>query len=187
MRADPESILAKPSVEVPFGYYWQLVHIKSGEVVGDGFARGPLPSLQDRPCYAYQTTELFEKPVKGTALTTLTANISVTSLLQGSGARLARQASLIPLIERIDRVLNEDGDEPVTRWIPAAQLFEGLDTTMARMMLDVLPVGFVEFAPAQDPTSTVWNWPSTAGAPAPASTLVVRFVVAELHACLERQ
>lgn len=186
MRADPVSILAKPSADVPFGFYWQLVHIKSGEVVGDGFARGPLPSLQDRPCYAYQTTALFEKPVEGTTLTTLTANISVTSLLQGSGARLARCAALRPLIESIDQMLNKDGDEPVTRWVAADKLFEGLDMTLARMMLDVLPVGFVEFAPAQDMTSTAWNWPSVGGVPTPASKLVVRFVIAELHACLDR-
>ena len=45
-----------PAAPVPFGFYWQMLHDRSGDVVGDGFSRTVLPRLTPRAGYSYRIT-----------------------------------------------------------------------------------------------------------------------------------
>lgn len=40
----------------PFGFYWEMLHDRSGDVVGDGFSRAVLPRLTPRRGYSYRIT-----------------------------------------------------------------------------------------------------------------------------------
>lgn len=42
-----------------FGYFWEMVHRRSGTVVGEGFCRH-LPALRQQPGYDYRLTRLAE-------------------------------------------------------------------------------------------------------------------------------
>ena len=42
-----------------FGYFWEMVHRRSGAVVGEGFSRHP-PALRRQPGYDYRLTRLAE-------------------------------------------------------------------------------------------------------------------------------
>ncbi|WP_457325155.1 hypothetical protein [Roseateles sp. P5_E11] len=41
-----------------FGFYWEMLHDRSGDVVGDGFSRCTFPQLLMRPGYSYRITPL---------------------------------------------------------------------------------------------------------------------------------
>ncbi len=49
---------AGPAAQQAFGFYWEMLHERSGEVVGDGFSRATLPQLDARPGYSYRITPL---------------------------------------------------------------------------------------------------------------------------------
>lgn len=51
-RAHPRTAAAAP----PFGFYWEMLHDRSGDVVGDGFSRTILPRLTPRLGYSYRIT-----------------------------------------------------------------------------------------------------------------------------------
>lgn len=41
-----------------FGFYWEMRHDRSGDIVGDGFSRAVFPQLRPRPGYSYRITPL---------------------------------------------------------------------------------------------------------------------------------
>lgn len=44
----------------PFGFYWEMLHDRSGDVVGDGFSRAVFPRLTPRHGYSYRITCLHD-------------------------------------------------------------------------------------------------------------------------------
>jgi hypothetical protein len=44
---------------LPFGYYWEMVHDRSGDIVGDGFCRDTPPQLPPRSGYSYRVVRLY--------------------------------------------------------------------------------------------------------------------------------
>lgn len=56
---------ALPRVPAPvgaFGYYWEMTHDRSGEVVGSGFSRDERPHLREQAGYSYRWVELMARP-----------------------------------------------------------------------------------------------------------------------------
>ena len=54
----PPATLSPPAA---FGFYWEMVHDRSGDVVGDGFCRSQPPALLDHPGYSYRITPLHRR------------------------------------------------------------------------------------------------------------------------------
>ena len=56
----PARGLPRPRSRAPqvFGFYWEMLHNRSGNIVGDGFSRHVIPQLQARPGYRYRVTPL---------------------------------------------------------------------------------------------------------------------------------
>ena len=45
-----------PVAPAPCGFDWEMLHDRSGDVVGDGFSRAVLPRLAPRAGYSYRIT-----------------------------------------------------------------------------------------------------------------------------------
>jgi len=56
---------ATASVSAIFGFYWEMTHDRSGEVVGSGFSREQLPRLRPQAGYSYSVVELLAAPGAG--------------------------------------------------------------------------------------------------------------------------
>lgn len=53
----PRTPRANPRAPTPpFGFYWEMLHDRSGDVVGDGFSRAVFPRLTPRRGYSYRIT-----------------------------------------------------------------------------------------------------------------------------------
>jgi hypothetical protein len=55
----PDTELAAARHAAVFGYFWEMVHRRSGTVVGEGFSR-QLPTLRRQPGYDYRLTRVAE-------------------------------------------------------------------------------------------------------------------------------
>lgn len=103
--------------------------------------------------------------------------ISVMSLLHGVTARMASGPIARPIVERIDKALSlADAKTGLTPWMSASELV-GDDQTFGRMLLEVLPLGFVAFEATLDGMAgkEAGAWPVVAGAPCRAEHLRLRF------------
>ena len=60
MKRDlPDTELAAARQVAVFGYFWEMVHRRSGAVVGEGFCR-QLPALRRQHGYDYRLTRVAE-------------------------------------------------------------------------------------------------------------------------------
>ena len=46
-----------------FGFYWEMTHDRSGDVVGSGFCRDQRPRLRPQSGYSYHVVELLAAPI----------------------------------------------------------------------------------------------------------------------------
>ncbi|HEU6455386.1 MAG TPA: hypothetical protein VN201_07975 [Roseateles sp.] len=45
-----------------FGFYWEMTHDRSGDVVGTGFCRDQWPQLRPQSGYSYRVVKLLAAP-----------------------------------------------------------------------------------------------------------------------------
>lgn len=57
----PTTPASVPSAPV-FGFYWEMTHDRSGEVVGSGFCREQRPQLRPQSGYSYHVVALLAAP-----------------------------------------------------------------------------------------------------------------------------
>ena len=125
--ANPVPVSAgRPSPQV-FGFYWEMLHDRSGDVVGDGFSRATPPPLQAQPGYSYRITPLC----------------LIAALLDADALAFAAEPAMLGVSTRLERALSTHLEDPAGSFdVPLTALVGDADNfILAQMLLAQLPAG----------------------------------------------